>query len=451
MDNARPTIADAESHLRRLARCAINAGDPGAAVLAHWPAELANAAPGSVRLLAVGKASLEMAAAAVTRLGTALASGVVTAVPERLARTTLDNRIVVYPADHPLPTERNVAGARAVRQFVELCSPTETLLVLISGGGSAHLSLPAGGLSLDDLRAVNRALQQAGCDIRDLNTVRRHTEQLKGGRLAALCRARAIHALILSDVMGDDLSAIASGPTAWDPTTYADALDVLRRWNCQAASPAAAKHLADGAAGLHPETPKQGEPRFNTVWNRVIASNQTVLRAVADEARRLGYAAEVSPIGLGGDAQDASRSFVAMARRAARRQPRADAADPIALVAGGEPTVPVRDAQGPPGRGGPSQEFALTACCDLETSPHIALLALATDGIDGNSDAAGALILPGAYHVARAGGTYPQDYLRRHDATPCLGAMGATIRTGPTGTNLNHVFVALVYPESEPR
>ncbi|MBM4108094.1 MAG: DUF4147 domain-containing protein [Phycisphaerae bacterium] len=437
-----PSINDAERDLKRLVRTALEAADAGAAVRANWPDELRDQAPGSVKLVAIGKASLEMAAAAAALLGPGLASGVLTTVPERFAAASIDPRLIAYPADHPLPTERNLSAARAVRAFVEGCTPAETLLVLISGGGSAHLTLPAEGLSLDDLRAINGALQRAGADIRGLNTVRKHTEGLKGGRLATLCRAGKIEALILSDVIGDDLPSIASGPTAWDPTTFAEAAEVLSRHGCEGVAPAVTRFIEEGAAGLRPETPKQEEPRFRTVCHRIVASNRDVVRAVRDEARRLGYREGHAP-GIVGDALEGARSWATRLRHDAERAWRGDSDPPQALVSGGEPTVRVARAGG---RGGPSQTVALAAWCGLADLPNVAIMACSTDGIDGNSDAAGAILAPGALGRMRSAGVDPRECLRRHDATACLDAIGAAVRTGPTGTNLNHVFVALVYP-----
>lgn len=440
-----PSIHQAEDHLRTLLATARSAADASIAVASGWPASLMRLPPRSVRLLAIGKASLEMTQAALPRLGPALESGIITAVPERLvAAGSLDPRLVAYACDHPFPTERNLAAAHAVRLFVGSCSPQQTLLVLISGGGSAHLALPAGELTLDDLASVNRALQHAGAPIHELNAVRKHTELLKGGRLAAASPAGRIESLIMSDVMGDDPSVIASGPTAWDPSTYADARAVLRSRGCEGASPAVTSHLAAGAAGLHPETPKQGEPRFDTVRNHVIASNRLVVQAVHAGAARLGYRTALAPHhAILGDAEHEARAWIDSVLFAARQAAEQSGPAPMAFVTGGEPTVTVSpDA----GTGGPSQTFALAAACALASHPNVALLAYSTDGVDGNSDAAGALLPPGAYERLRGAGMHPQLDLHRRNATPCLDAIGAAIRTGPTGTNLNHVFAALVYP-----
>jgi hydroxypyruvate reductase len=440
-----PTIDQAVDHLRLLLGAAQESADAGKAVARDWPASLSGLASRSVRLLAIGKASLEMAAAALPRLGPALDAGIVTAVPERLhAAGTLDPRLTAYACDHPFPTERNLSAARTVRRFVESCRPEQTLVALLSGGGSAHLTLPAGALTLDDLAAVNRALQHAGASIHELNAVRKHTELLKGGRLAALCPAGRIESLVISDVINDDLSVIASGPTAWDPSTYADAQGVLRARGCEAAAPAVTRHLAAGLAGLHPETPKQGEPRFHTVWNRIIAGNRQVVSAVYAQAARLGYRAAIGPIpAILGDAQENGRRWIESVVFTARRSTEASGPAPMAFIAGGEPTVTVTaDA----GIGGPSQTVALAAASALASHPDVAVLAYSTDGIDGNSDAAGALLPPGASQRLRAAGVDPELFLHRRDATPCLEAIGAALRTGPTGTNLNHVFAALVYP-----
>lgn len=431
----RATIERALEDLRSLVGAALGAGDPAAAVLSRWPTFLDHQRAGSVRLVAIGKASVSMSSAAAERLGGALERGVVLAVPERIGSVPLDARLVVHAADHPLPTERNVAGARAVQALVESCTPDHTLLVLISGGGSAHLTLPAAGLTLEDLRAVNRALQHAGAEIQPLNAVRKHTEELKGGRLAASCRAGSVVSLVLSDVIGDDLSTIASGPTAPDPTTYAEALEVLRRFGCEHVAPAVTRHLREGAAGRLAETPKPGDPGMERVRHTIVANNRTVVEAVAARARRLGYATEVLEDPVLGEARDAGARF-------ARQALTMGCGGSAALVAGGEPVVRVGEGAG---RGGPSQEFALGAALALGSARHVAILAFSTDGVDGNSDAAGALLPAGLLEAARARGLDAEAALARHDATACLDALGAALRTGPTGTNLNHVFVALTY------
>lgn len=430
-----PTIERALEDLRSLVQVALDAGDPAAAVLSRWPTFLAHPRAGSVRLVAIGKASVAMSSAAAERLGVSLERGVVLAVPERIGSVPLDARLEVHPADHPLPTERNVAGARAVQALVESCTPDHTLLVLISGGGSAHLTLPAAGLTLDDLRSVNRCLQHAGADIRQLNVVRKHTERLKGGGLAASCRAGSIMGLVMSDVIGDDLSTIASGPTAADPTTYGEALEVLRRFGCEHVAPAVTRHLMEGAAGRWAETPKPGDPRVVRVRHMIVANNRTVVEAVAARARGLGYDVDVRDEPVLGEARDAGARF-------ARQALMMGCGGPGALVAGGEPVVRVGEGAG---RGGPSQEFALSAALALGSARHVAILAFSTDGVDGNSDAAGALLPAGLLETVRARGVDAEAALARHDATAWLDALGATLRTGPTGTNLNHVFVALTY------
>jgi glycerate-2-kinase len=381
-----------------------------------------------------------MASAAGERLGSALDAGIVLAVPERTSAGVLDPRWTVLPADHPLPTERNIAGALAVKSFVESCGPDQTLLALVSGGGSAHLTLPWPGLSLDDLRATTRAMQDAGWDIHRINVVRKHLEQLKGGRLAAMCPSRRIMVLLLSDVLGDDPATIASGPFFADRHTWTDVHRTLLQGRVGRIPDAVTDLIRLGMAGRVPETPKPGDPRVERAVHRIIGNNADVVGAVARRAADLGYSTRRLEQSVKGEACEASRAFV----RAILELPR-DA--PAALVAGGEPTVRTRGSSGP---GGPGQEFVLHVLAALGNARRVALAAVATDGIDGNSDAAGALIGPDWSDRARAADADLHAALARHQSTLFLDAIGSTLRTGPSGTNLNHVFVALTYPGPAP-
>lgn len=392
-------------------------------------------------LLAIGKASLEMAEQAVQILGARIRSGVVTCVPQRLDRLDpaaharfADARTTLLPADHPLPTDRNVHAARAVRDFVQSLAPTDHLLVLLSGGGSAHLALPADGLTLDALRDCTRRLQRAGRDIRELNCVRKHCEQLKGGRLAAHCAAAAITVLVLSDVLGDPLDVISSGPFAPDPTTFAQALNILDQSIGRASVPSITNHLESGACGVLPETPKPGDPVFDRVHTTVIGSNDRVLDALAAHARSVGAPVATVLRAIEVEARDLAATI---ARRARSMQP-----SEILLV-GGEWTVHAGETRG---TGGPSQELALALAIELAGTPFQALV-YSTDGIDGPTDAAGAIVHGQTIAQARTQALDAARSLAAHDSHGFFSRLpaqaGELIRTGPTGTNLNHVAVIL--------
>lgn len=442
-----PVFKDHPQHARMLIDAVIAAAEPGRALVRHW----VDPQPGPVLIVAIGKASLEMCAAAQGRLADRELLGIVTAVPERIATRTLDPRIAVYPADHPLPTERNVQAARMVAAVVEMFAQTHgasgTLVALISGGGSAHLTLPAGSLTLADLRAVNTALQRAGAPIQDLNAVRKHTEALKGGRLACLAAPARTEAYIVSDVLGDPLDSIASGPLAPDPSTYVMALAVLERFGVTAAAPAVTEHIRQGIAGKHDETPKPGDAVFAPVSSTIIANNEVAVAAAVNELERLGFQVVGTQTGVAGSPADAGRLLATHAAAMATRPGGA------AFVMGGETTVQVGSSHG---RGGPSQEMALACALELERLAsgvpgrglpgRVAVVTFSTDGVDGPTDAAGATVSTETCRQMRAAGVDPVAALENHDSHTALDRVDALIRTGPTGTNVNHVATVLVYP-----
>jgi len=432
------------SQLRSFLSAAQQAADPRHALRPHLD-QLLHQLPDSFALLAFGKASLEMADEALLVFGPRIARGVITCVPERLEslaperRAAFDDaRIQLLPADHPLATQRNVIAATRVKEFVQSLAPSDHLLVLISGGGSAHLTLPDSDLSLEDLRNITQLLQRAGCDIHELNSVRKHCEQLKGGRLAALCTAQDVRVLILSDVLGDRLDVISSGPFAPDPTTYADALAVLEDVDGWNRAPEIVQHLHRGERGELPETPKPGDPSMLYVLNTLIGGNRQLVDALADHAASLNIPVAAKWYDVAGDAvavSDRIAKFV-------RSQPGAAMA-PRALIVGGEWTVNVGKTHG---TGGPSQELALALAIEFAGTSAFALV-YSTDGVDGPTDAAGAIVDGQTVEAAKTAGVDARAALKNHDshrffaAIPAAG--GAHLRPGPTGTNVNHVAVVL--------
>lgn len=430
------------SPIHAILDAALAAGDPRAAVDRAWPDNLT----GPVYLLATGKASLEMATSAAARLGPNLADGLVTAVPERITPAVVgefDPRLRLLPADHPLPTPRNLAAAEEVLRFVAKIPADATLLLLISGGGSAHLTLPADALTLNDLRTITDALQRAGATIEDLNAVRKHAERLKGGRLAAATPACRVLALVMSDVEDDRLDVISSGPAAPDLSTYADALRVLERHALTDLVPTLTAHLREGVVGRRPETIKPGDPSLARVSHRVIASNRRVLDAAADKARAMGLFVRRDHRFISGGAAAEGRRLGATLRRLATENL------PACFLAGGEPVVSVGDATGV---GGPSQELALAAAVELDGARGVTLAAFSTDGVDGppspDNPHAGAIVTGETARRARGLGLDPIDHLARHDAAPFFSRLQDALRTGPTGTNLNHVVVGILDPSA---
>lgn len=444
---ALPRFEAHRAHVEAIVEAVRRAADPRQCLAAALRDE--GWKPNRTSVYAVGKAALEMEAALGDVIGDAcpieggplLISAIV--VPRGTPRT--DGSVFVYEADHPEPTGDNVDAAATVAHLLKWdreqsqADPDRPrrILLLLSGGASALLTLPVDGATVSDVRAVTAALMRAGADIRELNTVRKHIDLLKGGRMAALASPMAIDAYILSDVIGNDLSVIGSGPVSPDPTTFADALEVLRRRGCESASPAITAYLRAGARGEHPETPKPGESVFDRVTTRIIADNNTVVDAAAAEAARIGFRVQPPIRTMQGEAGRAGEMLASRVREC-----RVAADRPGAIVLGGETTVNVGEARGVGGR---NLELALAAAVALDGEEGVVVATFATDGVDGPTDAAGAAVTGESVGAGRAAGMDAGDYLARHDSHAYLDRLGALIRTGPTGTTVNDIAVALVY------
>jgi len=299
---------------------------------------------------------------------------------------------------------------------------SDLVVCLISGGGSALLTAPVDGVSLADMQALTAALLGCGASIDEINTLRRHLDRVKGGGLARAAAPARVIGLLLSDVVASPLEAIASGPTAPDPTTSADALAVLARYDLRRRVPGSILNALES----NRETPKPGDALFARVHNLIVGSNAVSAQAALSQAEREGFRARLLTTALQGEAARVGRDLAAELRRVASR--------PACLCAGGETTVTLGDA---PGRGGRNQELALAAVADLAGLPDVMLVTLATDGEDGPTDAAGAVVTGGTLACARALGLDPDDYLRRHDAYAFFDALGDLLKPGPTGTNVN--------------
>jgi hydroxypyruvate reductase len=427
-------------------RAGVDAADPGAAVRgAIRPGPKGGvlidgeevAAPALLRVVAVGKAATAMASASLEAIPRELflEPGIAIANDEN-ARTV--DGFDVLATGHPVPDERGAAAARAVEGYISGARRGDGLLVLISGGGSALLPAPAPGITLEEKVAVTELLLRSGADIHEVNAVRKHISRLKGGGLAERALPAAVHALLLSDVIGDDLSTIASGLTAPDPTTYADARAVLLRRGVWDRLPAAVQaRIERGARGEERETPKPGDPIFARVANVIVGSNGQSLDMAAEKARRLAYPAVIASRALTGEARTAAALLV----RAADRGPvRAGARR--AMLAGGETTVTIRGG----GRGGRNQELALAFALEAEPSSlggSWVFLSAGTDGRDGPTDAAGAIVDRYTLERGRRAGLDPRRALEENDSYPFLDAAGALLRTGGTGTNVADLQVFL--------
>jgi glycerate-2-kinase len=384
--------------------------------------------PGArVFLLAAGKAAAPMARVFEERAGAQLAGGLaVTKDGHGLALAKLRLR----EAAHPLPDARSERAGREALALAAATRREDVLCVLLSGGASSLLACPAEGLTLSDLRDTTQCLLDAGADIHELNTVRKHLSALAGGRLARAAGAGRIEVLALSDVPGDRADVIASGPCAADPSTYAEALSVLARRGVQGRVPARVRALLEaGARGELAETPKPGDPALARVRTTILASNASAVAAAREAAARRGLRAVVVSQPLSGEARDEGRRLARLARALSTAQP---PAQPTCLVAGGETTVRVRGK----GRGGRNQELALAAALALAGGAPAALLAAGTDGSDGPTEAAGAYADEGTAARGRRAGVDPEAALAENDSHSFFLAEGGLFVTGPTGTNV---------------
>lgn len=411
-------------------RAAVAAADPLAILPRHLPPPPA----GRTLVVGAGKAAAAMALA-VERAWPAHAAleGVVVTRYQHGAET---RRVRVVEAGHPVPDEAGEAAAREILAAVRGLGADDLVLALVSGGGSALLNLPAEDVPGDDLKATTRELLKSGAPIQDMNTVRKHLSAIQGGRLAAATRARVL-ALVISDVTGDDPTHIASGPCAPDPTTYADALQVLGRYGVRAPD-AVRRRLERGARGEIPETPKPGDAVFARVENRVVATAQQSLRAAAALFRERGWSAAVLGDSVTGEASEVAKVHGALARQVARH--REPFAPPVALISGGECTVTVRGT----GRGGRCAEFLLSLALDLGGERRTSAIACDTDGIDGSEDNAGAVLLPDSLARAAALGVDAKELLANNDGYGFFSALGDLVVTGPTRTNVNDYRAILI-------
>ncbi len=351
----------------------------------------------------------------------------------------LPDRIPVFEAAHPVPDERGAAATVRAVELLKTAGKGDLVVCLISGGGSALLAAPSEGITLEEKREVTRLLLEAGADIVELNTVRKHVSRVKGGRLAEAAAPAGVISLILSDVIGDRLDSIASGPTAPDETTYGDALGVLERYDLSGRTPGSVRRMLErGARGEIPETPKPGSPVFGGVENVLVGSNRLATEAARAKALEMGYEAVVLTSELRGEARDAARWLANKAREA--RSQRGTGGRGLCLIAGGETTVTVTGT----GKGGRNTELALAFALEIEGLERISLLSAGTDGTDGPTDAAGALVDGSTASRARRAGIDPGAFLGNNDSYTFFRKAGGLLVTGPTGTNVMDVQVLLI-------
>jgi len=394
-------------------------------------------------VIGAGKAGAPMAQAAYEVLGERISAGLVVVKEGHLGDTRGElGPIQLLEAGHPVPDERGVAAAERLGTLLENLRDDDLVLVLVSGGGSALLTSPAPGLTLANLQSLTSLLLRCGATISELNTLRKHCSRLAGGQLARRAQPAQVATLIISDVIGSPLDVIASGPTVPDPTTFADAWAIVQRYQLEAALPTAIRdHLCRGMADEIPETPKADQPWWARVATNVIASNATAAEAAVVAARERGFNAMLLTTYLEGEAREVGRMAASLARELALQG--RPLVRPALIIAGGETTVTLHG----DGHGGRNQELALGAIAGLAGLPNAVLVALATDGGDGPTDAAGAVISGTSLARARTMDLDPAEYLRRNDAYHFFAPLDDLLRPGPTLTNVNDLlFIAVTNP-----
>ena len=392
-----------------------------------------------VLIIGFGKAAAAMAQAAEGLLGNWLTGGlVVTHYGHALPLQDIE----IVEAGHPLPDENGVVGAERMLEFVGQPLDSDLIIALISGGGSTLFTLPVRGVTLCDLQVVNELLLLSGADIHQFNAVRKHLSQVKGGRLAQRLYPAQVVSLLLSDVLGNDESVIASGPLAPDPSTFEEVWDILDEFRLSEELPGAVRgYLRRGARGEIADNPDRGDRVFERIESVIVGDNQLAAQAALARAEELGFAAQMLTPGLKGEAREAAQWVVGQARKA--REAAGVAGAPVCLVGGGETIVRVRG----DGKGGRNQELALAAAVEMAVGndEKARLVTLATDGRDGPTDAAGAFAESDSVARAAGLGIDALQYLENNDSYSFFSVLGDLIVTGPTGTNVNDLVFWLSY------
>ena len=393
-----------------------------------------------VIVLGIGKASARMASVMESILADELSAGfVITKYGHGLNL----KKIQVMEAGHPVPDENSVKGARILSQMAAGADENTLVINLISGGGSSLFCLPADGITLEDKRQTTGALLASGADIEEMNCLRKHISKVKGGGLAGMAYPARLINLILSDVIGDRIDTIASGITAPDPTTFADALSIVRKYALDDKLPRAVmEHLVSGAQAKIPETPKAGDPVFRNTVNIILGNNTLACEAARKTAERLGYNARVLSTMLAGEASEAGVYFARLAKDIDAGK--SGVTKPAAMIAGGETTVTIRGK----GKGGRNQEMALAFAVELNRiypdSSNIFFLSAGTDGSDGPTDAAGAFVTPALMEKMKMISAQAEDSLAENDSYNFFSTTGDLFKTGPTYTNVCDIQILVV-------
>jgi len=425
----------------RIFRAALRAADPFEAVQRHVRAqgEALLAGPKRYRLqefpniyvIGAGKAGAQMARAVERLLGKRITGGLINT---KYGHGLPLRRIQVNECGHPVPDRRGEIGAERIAAIASAAGRDDLVVSLISGGASALLPLPAQPVTLDEKQKTTHLLLECGANIHEINCVRKHISLIKGGQLARLAYPATVLALIMSDVTGDDLDVIGSGPTVPDSSTLEDARAVFEKYGIWNKAPDAIRRRLSAATS---ETPKPGDKTFERVQNLIVGSNRLAVDAAAREARSLGYRTMVLSSFLEGEAREAGRFHAAIAKElVAANQP---LKRPACVISGGETTVTIRGT----GLGGRNQEFALAAAIAIDGLPNVVILSAGTDGTDGPTDAAGAIADGRTVARARVAGLHAPPFLRNNDSYHFFEALGDLIKTGPTGTNVADVRILI--------
>ncbi|MCX5892824.1 MAG: glycerate kinase [Deltaproteobacteria bacterium] len=427
--------------LREIFRAALRAVDPYKAVNRHRE-EICRAYDlhkcERLWLIGFGKAAAAMSKAVVDSLPDRLSRGIIITKYGHVLPGNRSERVAVFEAGHPLPDENGVKATQEVVKLLRQADRKTLIVGLISGGGSALLVSPVKGVTLAEKQEATELLLKAGADISELNAVRKHLSAVKGGRLAQIASPAPVVSLILSDVIGDRLDVIASGPTAPDPSTYREVMEVMAKYGlAESLPPSVGDIITQGAQGLIPETPKEGNQIFRNVQNIIMGSNALAVEAAQQAAERLGYEAEIISTTLCGEAKLVAKELAgrAMAVRQALGPGRK-----VCLVAGGETTVTVKGG----GQGGRNTELALAFALEIADLKGITLLSAGTDGTDGPTDAAGALADGQTVARALGLGLEPRSYLADNDSYSFFKKIDDLVITGPTGTNVMDLQVILI-------
>ena len=439
-------MGDPRSDIRAIFDAGLKAADPGEAVrrsvrLASNLLEVGGreydlGAFDRVMIVGAGKAAASMAAALEDILGPYLTEGIITT---KYGHGCALNVVSVTEAGHPIPDEAGVRGSRRILDLLEGAVERDLVLCVISGGGSALLPLPADGISLDDKQKTTQTLLDCGADIHQINTIRKHISGIKGGKLAMAALPATLVTLVLSDVIGDDLDVIASGPTVPDQSTFADCIKIVNHYDLEdELPPPVIAYLKDGIEGKHPENPKAGDPVFEKTSASIIGSCALSLTAAKQKAAALGYNATILSSSVEGETREAAQNHAGIAREV--QISGNPVPIPACMISGGETTVTIRG----DGLGGRNMEFVLAAAIEIDGLAGITVLSGGTDGTDGPTDAAGAIADGTTVQKARDRGIDAARYLANNDSYHFFEVTGDLLITGPTMTNVMDLRIFLV-------